>query len=58
MIDLPQADTVEVSVSHAHDGARIWVNVNGRCALRAYRVDRFYYDGEQVFATKEEGEHQ
>lgn len=57
MIDLTQADTLEISISHAHDGARIWVNVNGLCILRAYRVNEFYYDGERVFATKGEGEH-
>jgi hypothetical protein len=34
--DMPAADEVEIRISA--DGRRLWVNIDGRCALRVYNA--------------------
>lgn len=40
MVDLSGPEIVEITVTHGKDGAKVWVNVDGVCRFRAYRVKR------------------
>lgn len=43
-IDLHEADHIEVVVVRDHNGTKLWVNVNGKCMFRAYRIKELEID--------------
>lgn len=42
MVDISKPEFVEIQLAQSEDGLRIWVNVDGRCRFRAYRVEKLY----------------
>ena len=42
--DLTHADVVEVTISDAADGARLWLHADGVLIARIYRIGRLVID--------------
>ena len=42
--ELTHAGTVEITISDAADGARLWVHADGKLIARIYRIGRVVLD--------------
>jgi hypothetical protein len=44
MTDITQAEDVEIVLSKAEDGFRLWINVDGKNRFRCYRIKHIEVD--------------
>lgn len=44
MIDLTSVKDIEVKIDRNRYGIQLWVNIEGVCQLRAYRIEKLFID--------------
>ena len=53
--ELTEAGTVEITISDAADGARLWVNADGVLIARIYRIGRVVIDDRRTELARMRG---